>query len=202
MEHTPGSVGTLEPDPSSSAPPVGASPDPTERASADPTANETILVRQIRYFVAICSFAAGLLHLLAMVAHANHHPTLGRAFFAIAVFQIVWGVLLLVEPRRIVIALGAFVMAGSIVVWVFSRTKGISWFPGLAEVEPLEWRDVVTQFFQLLAVAGAVVLMLPASVHKPAGDKVEVIPIAIMTVLTMLTLAVLYAATQNYVHAH
>jgi len=172
----------------------------TEPASAEPTASETVLVRQIRYFVAICSFAAGLLHLLAMVAHVDHHPTLGRAFLAIAAVQIVWAALLLIEPRRIVIALGAAATAGSIVVWIFSRTKGISWFPGLADVEPLEWRDVVTQFFQLLAVAGAVVLVLPASVHKPAGEKVEALPIALMSLVAMGAIAILYVATHDYTH--
>ena len=54
-------------------------------------------------------------------------------------------------------------------MWVLSRTKGISWFPGLEEVEALGWRDVVTQFYQLLAVAGAAILLLPASAFKPAG---------------------------------
>jgi hypothetical protein len=195
MEQTQGLVGVLDRDE-----PVRDSPTPTEPTRDDPTANETVLVRQIRYFVAICSFAAGLLHLLAMAAHADHHPTLGRAFLAVAVVQIVWGGMLLVDPRRIVVALGALATVASIVVWVFSRTKGISWFPGLNEVEPLEWRDVVTQFFQILAVAGAIVLLLPASVHQPAGKRVEALPIAVMTVFAMGVLAVLYAATHGYVH--
>jgi hypothetical protein len=175
----------------------------TPRAEPVPevgTAGETVLVRQIRYFVAICSFAAGLLHILAMVAHVDHHPTVGRAFLATAAVQIVWGALLLIEPRRLVVALGAAATAGAIVVWIFSRTKGISWFPGLADVEPIEWRDVVTQFFQLLAVAGSVVLLLPTSVHKPAGKEIELIPVAVMAVLAMGALAVLYVATHGYVH--
>jgi hypothetical protein len=171
-----------------------------EVVPAEASVGETVLVRQIRFFVAICSFAAGLLHILAMVAHVNHHPTLGRAFLAIAAVQIVWGVLLLVDPRRLVVAIGAAATAGAIVVWIFSRTKGISWFPGLEEVEPIEWRDVVTQFFQLLAVAGSVVLLLPTSVHKPAGKEVGMLPVAVMSVLAMGAIAILYVATHGYVH--
>ena len=66
MEHTPGSVDTLEPElpPAATA---GPPPDAPARGREDPTANETVLVRQIRYFVAICSFAAGLLHVLVSV---------------------------------------------------------------------------------------------------------------------------------------
>jgi hypothetical protein len=196
MEHSEGAVGVLDRHDEI----VEPGPPPEERPPVDPTAGETVLVRQIRFFTAICSFAAGILHILAMVAHADHHPTLGRAFLAIAAVQIAWGVMLIVEPRRMVVLLGALATAGAIVVWIFSRTKGISWFPGLEDVEPLEWRDVVAQFFQLLAVAGATVLLLPASVHKPAGKKIDVLPIAVMAVLAMGALAVLYAATHNYTH--
>jgi hypothetical protein len=175
---------------------VTASPPATE-----PDTGETIFGRQVRYFTAIMSFGAGVLHLLAMAAHIGHHPTLGRAFLAVAVLQIVWGVLLIVEPRRVFIIAGAVVTVAAIVVWVFSRTKGISWFPGMEHVEALEWRDVVTQFFQLLAVAGAAVLLLPASVYKPAaGKKVELLPIAIMSILAIATLGILYVATYDYTH--
>jgi hypothetical protein len=206
MEHTPGptqtsgSIDTLEPEPPPAAT-VGPPPAPPAREREDPTANETVLVRQIRYFVAIASFAAGLLHVLAMIDHRGE-PTLARSFLAVAAIQIVWGVLLIVDPRKIFVLVGALATAGSILVWVYSRTKGISWFPGLDHVEELGWRDVVTQFFQLLALAGAGILLLPASVHQPAGKKIEVIPIAIMAVLTMLTIAVLYAGTHAGGHVH
>ena len=194
MDETNGAVGVLDRDEDE---PAAADP---EVGRTDPTAGETIFTRQVRYMTAICSFAAGLLHLLAMAAHADHHPTVGRAFLAIAVVQIVWGVLLMIEPRRVFVLLGGLATVGAIVVWVFSRTKGISWFPGLEDVEPLEWRDVVTQFFQLLAVAGAAIVLLPVSVYRTAGKRIELIPIAVFAVLTMTTLAVLYAATYDYVH--
>lgn len=164
------------------------------------TISETVFTRQVRYFVAICSFAAGLLHLLAMTSHSGHHPTLGRAFLMVGVLQIVWAALLLLPTSRIVVLLGSLGTAAAILLWILSRTKGISWFPGLDEVETIEWRDVVTQFFQLLALAGAVVMLLPASVHRPAGSRLELAPIAVMTVLAMLTLGVLYTATHDYVH--
>lgn len=172
-----------------------AAPGPPRHAPA-----ETVLTRQVRYVVGVCSLAAGVVHLLAMVAHADHHPTLGRAFLAVAVLQIVWGLLLFAEHRRVVVAAGALLMAAAITVWVFSRTTAISWFPGLEAVEPLEWRDVVTQFFQLLALAGAAILLLPASVHRPAGRRVELLPIAVFATLAIATLGVLYAATHDYVH--
>jgi hypothetical protein len=164
------------------------------------TISETVLTRQVRYLVAICSFAAGLLHVLAMTAHYGHHPTLGRAFLMVGALQIVWAAMLLTPTSRLVVILGALGTAGAMLVWIFSRTKGISWFPGLEHPEPIEWRDVVTQFFQLLALAGAVVMMLPERVHKPAGGRVELAPIAVMVGLAVLTLGVLYVATHDYSH--
>ncbi len=136
-----------------------------------------------------------------MIDHRGE-PTLARGFLAVAAIQIAWGVLLIVDPRRLFVLVGALATTGSIVVWIYSRTKGISWFPGLDVVEALGWRDVVTQFFQLLAVAGAAVILLPARVHRPAGKTIDVVPIAIVAVLTMLTLGVLYAATHAGGHVH
>jgi hypothetical protein len=172
----------------------------TSAGAPDPDTGETIFGRQVRYFTAIMAFGAGVLHFLAMASHIGANPTLGRSFLAVAILQIAWGVVLIVEPRRAFIIAGAVVTVAAMVVWVFSRSKGISWYPGL-HVEPLEWRDVVTQFFQLLAIAGAVVLLLPAGVYKPAaGKKVELLPIAIMSILAIATLGILYIATYDNVH--
>src|SRR5262245_9320635 len=122
----------------------------TSPPAPEPGTGETIFGRQVRYFTAIMSFGAGVLHFLAMASHIGANPTLGRSFLAVAILQIAWGVVLIVEPRRAFIIAGAVITVLSIVVWIFSRSKGISWYPGL-HVEPLEWRDVVTQFFQILA---------------------------------------------------
>jgi hypothetical protein len=196
MEDTGGSVGVLDRES------VGEVDEPPTTVESVPIF-ETVLTRQIRYIAATCSLAAGLIHVLAMIDHRSE-PTLSRAFLAVAVFQFVWGVLLLAGARSVIVyGTGAVVAAASIGVWVFSRTKGISWFPGLDHVEALGWRDVVTQFFQLLVVAGTAILMLPASVHKPAGKRIEVAPIAIFVLLTVLTLAVLYGATHGVTeHTH
>ena len=195
MDHTDGAVGVLDPEDAKQA-----VPDP-EPDRTDPTAGETVFTRQVRFITAICAFGAGLLHLLAMIDH-RASPTLARSFLAVAAIQIVWGVLLIVEPRKIFVLIGGLATAGSIAVWVLSRTKGISWFPGLEEVEGLGWRDVVTQFYQLLAVAGATIVLLPASAFKPAGKRVEALPIAIFAVFAMAVMAVLYAATHGGGHAH
>ena len=196
MEHTDAAVGLLDPDPP--APRPGADQDERD----DPAGGETVLTRQIRYDTAIVSFAAGVLHILAMIDHRDA-PALARGFLAIAAIQIVWAVLLIVDPRRVFVVIGAIATAGAIAVWVLSRTKGISWFPGLDHVEALGWRDVVTQFFQLVALAGATILVLPADVHEPArGRRLEMLPIALFSLLVIATLAVLYAATHAGGHTH
>jgi hypothetical protein len=199
MEHTPAgaetrSVGVLDREPTASVEPP--SDDLRPRAVAD---GETVFARQVRFVTAICSFGAALLHVLAMIDHRSE-PTLARSFLAIAAIQVVWGVLLIVDPRKLFVLAGTLVTAGAITVWVFSRTKGISWFPGLDHVEPLGWRDVVTQFYQLLAVAGGAILLLPASVYRAAGKKVDVVPAAVFAVFAMAVMIVLYAATHATGH--
>jgi hypothetical protein len=183
------------------APDAVASEPPDTPSPPDPTAGETVFTRQVRYITAICSWGAALLHILAMIDHRGE-PTLARSFLGIAAVQVIWGVLLIVDPRKVFVLIGGLATAGAIAVWVFSRTKGISWYPGLDHVEPLGWRDVVTQFYQLLALAGAAILLLPASVYRPAGKRVEVLPIAIFAVFAMAVMAVLYAATHAGGHVH
>ena len=108
-----------------------------------------------------------------------------------------WGVLLIVEPRKIFVLIGGLATAGAIVVWVFSRTKGISWFPGLEEVEGLGWRDVVTQFYQLLASrARRSCCSRRARSSRPASAS-RSLPIAVFAVFAMAVMAVLYAATHG-----
>ena len=188
MEDTGGSVGVLNPEPvvEVDEPPTAVEPAPIF---------ETVLTRQIRYFAGICSLAAGLIHVLAMIDHRSE-PTLSRTLLALAVFQFVWGVLLLAGARKVIVyGIGAVVAAGSIGVWVFSRTKGISWFPGLDNIEVLGWRDTVTQFFSCSWFRGrdpdaaASVPSLPGSASKsPDRDLV---------LLTVLTLGVLYGAAHG-----
>ncbi len=173
--------------------------DPDSESTAT-GAGESVFTQQVRYITAANAFAAAVLHLLAMISH-SHHPTLARAFLAVAVLQIIWGVMLIVQPGRLLYVLGAIGMGLSIAVWAFSCTKGVSWFPGLESVEPLEWRDVVTQFFQLLALAGACLLLVPATAFQPAPQQRDLRPIAAgVIVLAMATLALVYIATRTYVH--
>ena len=109
MDHTDGAVGVL--DPVDAAP---AAPDP-EPGRADPTAGETVFdapgplhrPRSVRSPRACCTS-------LAMIDHRGHTRRSRRAFLAIAAIQIVWGVLLIVEPRKIFVLLGGLATAGAI----------------------------------------------------------------------------------------
>lgn len=167
----------------------------------DSATGETVWQRQVRYFVGMCSLGAGVMHILAAGAHVDHHADLGRAFLMVAALQIAWGVMLMVAPTRLIVISGGIGTLAATVIWVISRTKGIAWWDAMAEVEPIEWRDTITMWLQILAIAGVVLLLIPAAAHAPAaGRPLEVVPIAVMALLVMFLVGTVYAATHSYVH--
>ena len=193
MDHTDGAVGVLDPEDAKQA-----VPDP-EPDRTDPTAVRRSSRRQVRFITAICSFGAGLLHLLAMIDHRGS-PDPGA---------------LLPRGRRDPDRVGCRCSSSSrgkhlradrcdwrprarSRVWVFSRTKGISWFPGLEAgrgTRLARRRDAVLPTAR--RQRARTIVLLPASVFKPAGKRVEALPIAIFAVFAMAVMAVLYAATHG-----
>jgi hypothetical protein len=110
---------------------------------------------------------------------------------------------MLVRSRsKVLVVAGIALQAGAIAVWVVSRTKGISWYPGLEEIEPIGWKDFTTQVFQFLAIAAASLLLVPASYFRPAADGEErsPVPIVVMGALAMAAVALVYAANHGVGH--
>jgi hypothetical protein len=184
---------------------VTTSPDEPETPPAPsplPAPPEPAVQHYARAFAAICSLAAAALHLVALADHVDHHPMVGRGFLAVAVLQAVWAIMLVRTRSKLVVLAGIALQAGSILVWIVSRTKGIAWYPGLEAVEPIGWKDFTTQVFQFLAIAAATLLLVPASYFRPAadGEQHSPVPIVVMGVVAMAAVAFVYAANHGVGH--
>jgi hypothetical protein len=182
--------------PETSEGPLDAPSAPTPSAPPEP-----LLAAYVRWFVAICAFGAAALHVVAMVDHVDHHPTLGRAFLTVALLQVAWGAVVVRTRSKALLVIGLLGTTLVSLVWVLSRTKGISWFPGLEEVEPIGWRDLLNEAFQLLTVAGVVLLLAPRRLFAADdGEHVDRRPIVAMAVVAGLAVAFVYGATHGVVH--
>jgi hypothetical protein len=108
--------------------------------------------------LALLSLAAGLLHATVVTAH-DGHGIAGAVFVGIAIFQVNWAALVLVYPRRSVLALGAAANAAIVVGYILSRTSGIGFIDGFQDAESVGLTDAVTTAFEVLLVAGATQLL-------------------------------------------
>jgi hypothetical protein len=184
----PASAPTEEPD-------AGA---PAETESGLPLLDgDTVFTLHLRWFVALCSVAAGVWHVLYAFSHLDHHVVLGQSFIATGIVQIAWAAWLLRGPSRRLIAAGATLAFLSIVVWVFAHSTGISWYPGLEVAEIIGWGDTVTKLFELGLLLGSIVLLLPKSVHREATSGRSN-----ATVVALMFVAIAAILTINYVGAY
>jgi len=132
--------------------------------------------------------------------HAEQ-ATLSRAFLATAALQGVWAILVSRDAGRRLLTAGLVGTLGAIGVWFAARTSGISWFPGLELAEPIEWRDLVTQLFQVLVVAGCALVLLPRSWQEPRGERpMPAGAVVAMALVVLGILAATYVGTYGYVH--
>lgn len=170
--------------------------------SPRPAPPEPAVPHHARAGAAICALAAASLHVVAMADHMDHHAALGRAFLGVAALQVLWAAMLVRTRSRGVVVAGMALMAAAIVIWVLSRTQGISWFPGLEAIEPLGWRDLTAQAFQLLALVAGVLLLVPTRLFRTPepGEVRSPVPIVVMGVLALAVVAWVYAATHGQAH--
>ncbi len=142
---------------------------------------------------AAASIGAGLIHAAAIGVHAEN-VGLSRLFIAAAVFQIGWGAVALVHPRRwvgLVGAIGSLVVVGG---WFVTRIADISWIAGLEVHEAPAFADTVCAALGTVAAGGGLVAWL-------TGDRPIRAPRMALSALAIsaLTIPAVFAATS---HSH
>jgi hypothetical protein len=134
---------------------------------ADPSARWPYLGTVVRRGLAGASLGAGLIHAAATFDHAEHRAPL-IFFVTVAVVQVTWGLALLLgrwSGRGL--AAGAVLNAGVAVVWVMSRTAGLSGIPGAEEPEAVGLADGIATGLELVLVA-AVASLIPVAGRRLA----------------------------------
>ncbi len=166
-----------------------------------PASTDSVFTLNLRWFVALCSVAAGLWHILYAFPHIDHHVLLGQSFLATGVLQIAWAAWLIKNPSRQITVIGGIVAFASTVLWVFAHSTGVTWYPGLETPEIIGWGDTVTKWFELFLVLGVIGLLLPKSVFEPATrNRPNIKVVGFMAVAIASVLAVNYVGAYNPEH--
>ncbi|HEX8802604.1 MAG TPA: hypothetical protein VF743_00380, partial [Acidimicrobiales bacterium] len=164
-------AGAPEPDevPDGADEPAGASE--ASAARADRTdgdgAPETRAAALVRVLVAMATLGAAVVHFAFAPEHLGENGAHGAFFLAVGWLQLACAAALAfrARPLRLWLGVTALVDAGVVAVWVLSRTAGV---PG-SDREPVAFPDTLTTVLEVVAVAGAVVL-LTGWLARPAAS--------------------------------
>jgi hypothetical protein len=99
------------------------------------------------------SWAAGLIHIAAAVAHLDEYALYAVFFEILAVAQFAWGVAVYRAPSRTLLGAGAVVSVLVVVLWIISRTAGLP-------VGPEPWHAEAVGPLDALASADELILAL------------------------------------------
>jgi hypothetical protein len=125
-------------------------------APADPHGLATTVPRQL----AILSTGAAVVHFAVVAEHLDEWWLTGLFFIVVALFQLVWALLVLLRPSSLVYLSGAVINALVVVTWIVSRTSGVPVGPEAGEPESIGFPDVLATAYEVLLVALVVALVL------------------------------------------
>lgn len=101
------------------------------------------------------SIGAALIHAAVVPAHAEW-PAAAAFFAGLAMFQVCWALLALIQPpRRGFLLLGIAVNVATLALWAGSRTVGMPFGPDRGEIEAFGRTDVLAALLEVAVVAAA-----------------------------------------------
>jgi hypothetical protein len=153
--------------------------------------------RELEVDAAVLAIAAGTIHAVAAVGHAEH--LLFAAFFAaLAAAQLVWGALVYRGAERRLLVAGAWGSAAVALLWLITRTIGLPFGPHAGSPEAIGPLDVLATLDEQAIVAIVIVLVrFPQLRPRLVSGAARVGPVVGMT-LAMLSLLSLTLGA----HAH
>lgn len=104
---------------------------------------------------AISSFGAAVIHFAVLPTHWQAWTPSGLFFASIAVFQLVWALMVPVRPTAAVLAAGIVANAGAAALWALSRTAGAPFGPHAGEPEVVEAAGLCALLLECYVVMGA-----------------------------------------------
>jgi hypothetical protein len=165
---------------------------PAGPAQAAPLA--AVPARPLASGLAWLSAGVATIHFAVLGPHFRESWVLGAFFAIVAVAQMVWALVVVMRPSRLVWAAGALGNTVVILVWVASRTRGWPVGADAGGPEPIGFADGLATAYEALIVAGAAVLSRRPAIgvqFRPGWARVATWAIAALvaalTVVAVLT---------------
>jgi hypothetical protein len=142
---------------------------------------------KIVFAVALFSAGAAAIHLAVAKTHFDEYTLFGVFFVGSGVAQLVWPIWLLLRRWRPLLVLGALGNGLIVALWAVDRIWGLPLGPEHWKPDPVGFGDSVTAAFELLVVAGCLML-LARDRERPLRVSVGAALTLAVTALTALSL--------------
>ncbi|WP_306768829.1 hypothetical protein [Mycobacterium hubeiense] len=101
------------------------------------------------------SFGAAMIHFAVLPAHLQEWTPSGLFFASIALFQLVWALVVPGRPAAVLLAAGIMANVGAAALWALSRTAGAPFGPQAGEPEVVEAAGLFALLLECYIVLGA-----------------------------------------------
>lgn len=162
-----------------------------------PSSNEGAW-RLLRWELVAASLGAAGIHFVVIVPHFNEYRPYGVFFLAVAWFQAIWAVLVVVsEDRRLLLA-GLVVNAVVVGIWVWSRTVGLPIGPEPGTPEQIGAADSIATGLEAVIVVWTTLLLAPIfRWREPSRPVVVGLAVFVWTVVVFLTALAIVAEAEG-----
>ena len=133
------------------------------------------------------SLGAGAIHAAAIGVHAEHRAA-ALLFTGVAVFQLLWGVVALTTPTRLIALIGAAGSSALVGGWLLAKTSGIGFVDGLGAAEAAQLPDTAAAVLAtVVTVLGLSAAMGVASAPgwRPLGRTTATLAVIAVVGLTL-----------------
>lgn len=104
---------------------------------------------------AIASLGAAVIHFAVVPTHWQEWMPSGLFFVSIALFQLIWAIVVLAQPSTLVLAAGIAANVGVAALWALSRTAGAPFGPHAGEPELVQAAGLCTLLLEVYVVMAA-----------------------------------------------
>jgi hypothetical protein len=149
--------------------------------------------RVVVYCLAILSVATAVIHFAVAGEHFQEYWLFGVFMLVTAWLQLLWAIVAVVRPSRLLLGSGAVLNAGVVAVYIVTRTIGDVVGPTPRDVEPLGYGDGLCTVLEALVVVGCAWLLISRTDHQVRRDRL-VLASAGTAVVTAVLLSVALVA--------
>jgi hypothetical protein len=143
------------------------------------------------FTIALLSAGAAAIHFAVVKMHFAEYILFGLFFVGSGVAQLVWPLWLLLRRWRPLLLLGALGNAAIVALWAVDRIWGLPLGPTHWKPDPVGFADSAASAFELLLVAGCIVLLARGRGGPLRQVNAVVLTLAVVTVTALSLLSVL-----------